>query len=124
VTPLHTPDHRYIVVNGRLWRAANPNLSDKERNRLIQELMDARRRVRSRDPDAKAQARRDVDRAKRALGERGPVWWRDGAADYNRRMAKNTTYADWFARLWPSSGGGDGEGTAGSALRSGGSPED
>jgi hypothetical protein len=38
-----------------------------------------------------------VDAAKRALGERGPVWWTDGAPDYNRRMARNTPYASWFA---------------------------
>jgi hypothetical protein len=33
------------------------------------------------------------------LGERGPVWWRDGAPDYNRKLAKNTPYALWFAGL-------------------------
>jgi hypothetical protein len=38
-----------------------------------------------------------VDVAKRALGERGPVWWDDGAPDYNRHMARNTPYAAWFA---------------------------
>ena len=40
-----------------------------------------------------------MDEAKRALGERGPVWWTDGAPDYNRRMAKNTPYADWYQQL-------------------------
>jgi hypothetical protein len=40
-----------------------------------------------------------VDAAKRALGERGPVWWTDGAPDLNRRMAKGTPYAEWFAGL-------------------------
>ena len=40
-----------------------------------------------------------VDAAKHALGERGPVWWTDGAPDYNRRMAKNTPYADWYQPL-------------------------
>jgi len=44
-------------------------------------------------------ARAAVDRAKRGLGERGPVWWRDGAKDYNRYLAKNTPYAEWFASL-------------------------
>ena len=33
------------------------------------------------------------------LGERGPVWWTDGAPDYNRRMVANTPYSDWFAAL-------------------------
>ena len=44
-------------------------------------------------------ARADVDAAKRALGERGPVWWDDGAPDYNRKMVRSTPYADWFAML-------------------------
>jgi hypothetical protein len=33
------------------------------------------------------------------LGERGPVWWHDGAPDLNRHMIKNTPYADWFADI-------------------------
>lgn len=44
-------------------------------------------------------AREAVDTAKRGLGERGRVWWRDGANDYNRYLAKNTPYAEWFASL-------------------------
>ena len=44
-------------------------------------------------------ARQSVDEAKRALGERGPVWWDDGAPDYNRHLAKNTPYANWFSSL-------------------------
>lgn len=46
-----------------------------------------------------AVARLDVDAAKRALGERGPVWWTDGAPDFNRRMARNTPYAAWYAEI-------------------------
>ena len=46
-----------------------------------------------------ALARAGVDRAKRSLGERGPVWWSDGAPDYNRRMAKNTPYVEWYQSL-------------------------
>ncbi|MBA3054768.1 MAG: hypothetical protein FP826_07505 [Sphingomonadales bacterium] len=37
-----------------------------------------------------------VDRAKRALGEFGPVWWDDGEPDFNRHMARTTAYADWY----------------------------
>ncbi len=44
-------------------------------------------------------ARARVDAAKVALGERGPVWWTDGAPDLNRRMAKNTPYAEWFSAI-------------------------
>ena len=98
-----TPDGRYFVVRGRLWRMSNPALDETERARLVDELMAARRAVgvakKAADAAALAQARAQVDRAKRALGERGPVWWDDGAPDFNRRMAVNTTYADWFARL-------------------------
>lgn len=44
-----------------------------------------------------AEAGQAVDEAKVALGERGDVWWSDGAPDYNRHLAKNTPYADWAA---------------------------
>ena len=100
-----TPDGRYIVVRGRLWRAANPHLSAETRTTLTGALMDARRRVgaalRSGDPDALRAARVDVHAAKVALGERGPVWWTDGAKDYNRHLARNSPYAEWFADIDP-----------------------
>jgi hypothetical protein len=95
-----TPDGRYFVVRGRLWRKANPNLPAATRDALVKELMEARRMLRGRRSDIeRAAARAQVDRVKRALGERGPAWWHDGAPDYNRRMAKNTPYADWYASL-------------------------
>jgi hypothetical protein len=96
-----TPDGRYFVVRGRLWRRSNPAISEHERDRLVKELMSARRMVRDAEGErvATALARKRVDLAKIALGERGPVWWDDGAPDYNRHMAKNTPYADWFAAL-------------------------
>ncbi len=101
--PPVTPDGRYIVVRGRLWRRANPDLPDAGRQALVDHLMDARRAVGSalhaQDTAALATARAAVDAAKVALGERGPVWWRDGAPDLTRRMARNTPYADWFASL-------------------------
>ena len=95
-----TPDGRYFVVRGRLWRKANPALAPERREALVKQLMDARRALRKTNADAdRAVVRGRVDEAKRALGERGPVWWDDGAPDYNRRMARNTPYADWFAGL-------------------------
>ena len=98
-----TPDGRYFVVRGRLWRTSNPALSDAERERHVCELMTARRAVRTAlaDDDATAlkAARASVQAAKVALGERGPVWWDDGAPDLNRHMAKNTPYAAWHAGL-------------------------
>ena len=98
---LRTPDGRYLIVRGRLWRTSNPELPETERQRLVDALMDARRAVKAAkqadDADALAQARRDVDTAKHALGERGPVWWTDGTPDYNRHLVKNSPYADWHA---------------------------
>lgn len=97
-----TPDGRYLAVRGRLWRTSNPNLSPERRAALVTELMDARRAVRAAlagDGSQVPAARARVDGAKVALGERGPVWWPDGAPDLNRRMAHTTPYADWFAGL-------------------------
>ncbi len=97
-----TPDGRYFVVRGRLWRRTNPALPESERVRLVAELSRARAALR-RDPDSSAEdrrvARRRVDTTKRRLGERGPVWWTDGAPDYNRHMAVNTPYRAWFEGL-------------------------
>jgi len=98
-----TPDGRYFVVKGRLWRTSNPHLAPEERERLVKRLMDARREVgrakKAGDMEAERAARSQVDEAKRALGERGPVWWTDGAPDFNRRMVSNTPYADWYAMI-------------------------
>ena len=102
---LLTPDGRYIVVRGRLWRAANSALDPDERVRLQRELMAARRAVatalRAEDEAGVVQARRAVEDAKVALGERGPVWWQDGAPDFSRNLVRTTPYADWFARVRP-----------------------
>ena len=40
-----TPDGRYFVVKGRLWRLSNPELAPDERERLVKQLMTARRQV-------------------------------------------------------------------------------
>jgi hypothetical protein len=101
VSPLRTPEGRYLVVRGRLWRAASPHLSEERRAALVAELMTARngmkRARRAGDAAALKKAGKQVHAAKVALGERGPVWWTDGTPDYNRHLAKNTPYADWFA---------------------------
>jgi hypothetical protein len=102
--PLITPDGRYIVVRGRLWRRANPALPEAERRTIVARLMDARRAVgralKSGDRDVLATARAEVDAAKVALGERGPLWWQDGE-DLNRHLVRNTRYAEWYATLAP-----------------------
>jgi hypothetical protein len=104
-----TPDQRYIVVRGRLWRRANPGLTPESRQALVTRLMAARRAVKAAKraeraseagaADALATARDAVDAVKTALGERGPVWWQDGAPDLNRRLVRNTPYAEWYAAL-------------------------
>lgn len=99
-SPLRTPDGRYIVVRGRLWRATNPALAPEEAQKWVDMLMAARRAVgvagREGDSAAVQRARQQVDLAKQALGERGPVWWTDGAPDLNRHMAHTTPYAVWY----------------------------
>ena len=101
--PLLTPDRRYIVVRGRLWRSANPNLAPAIRAKLVNDLMDARRQVkaagRAGDSERLAAARAAVNEAKVALGERGPAWWTDGAKDFNRHLAKNSPYAAWYSKV-------------------------
>jgi hypothetical protein len=104
-TPMHpvTPDGRYFVVKGRLWRRTNPALPQARRTELVGALMTARRAVgaarRKQDAASEAEARAAVDQAKRQLGERGPPWWQDGAPDYNRHLARNTPYAAWYEGL-------------------------
>ncbi|WP_404339966.1 hypothetical protein AB2M62_14750 [Sphingomonas sp. MMS12-HWE2-04] len=79
---------------------ADPALGDARREELVSELMAARRAVgmalRGGDAEAENAARARVDAAKRGLGERGDPWWDDGAPDFNRHMARNTPYAQWY----------------------------
>jgi hypothetical protein len=70
-----TPDGRYFVVKGQLWRCSNPKLPDEQRQRLVADLMAARRAVKcakaSDNAEQLQEARSQVDAAKVALGERG-----------------------------------------------------
>jgi hypothetical protein len=95
-----TPDGRYFVVRGRLWRRTNPELAAERRETLVRELMNARRAVkaalRSGVAAELALARKAVDQAKIALGERGPVWWSDGTPDLTRQKVKDSPYAEWY----------------------------
>src|SRR3954470_6441066 len=96
-----TPDGRYFVVRGRLWRRANPHIAMEKRDAILRELGVAQRAVKvaqtSGKPEDLALARKAVDTAKIALGERGPVWWEDGAPDLNRHKVKDSPYAEWWA---------------------------
>ena len=96
-----TPDGRYFIVRGRLWRTSNPALEPDVRAALVSDLMQARRAMglarRAGERVAGTAAKAAVDAAKRALGERGPPWWSDGAPDLNRHLARTTPYANWAA---------------------------
>ena len=74
-----TGDGRYVVVDGRRWRTADPALPADVREQLLHHLGVARSGVRTAgragDDDAVAAARARVQLAKTGLGERGPAWW-------------------------------------------------
>jgi len=94
-----TPDRRYMVVRGRLWRLSNPHLDPSDHARWVAELMAGRRAVKAaQSVSERVAARLKVDVAKRALGERGEVWWTDGAPDFNRHLVENTPYRTWYER--------------------------
>lgn len=86
-----TADGRYVVVDGRRWRASDPSLADEVRQALVDELMSARRAVgvarRAQDPAAERQARNRVQRAKVALGERGTPWWERSDSERDAAVA-------------------------------------
>jgi len=67
-----TPDGRYFVVRGRLWRLANPSLPAERRSELVAELMEARRHFKRgvRDKAVRAEAGAKVDAVKVSLDER------------------------------------------------------
>ncbi|WP_417365657.1 DUF3253 domain-containing protein [Glutamicibacter arilaitensis] len=79
-----TPDGRYLVINGRRWRASNPSIPPKLRQELVDELMSARRAVK----DGQADARKRVNNAKVALGERGQPWWEEPVPDLMRERIR------------------------------------
>jgi hypothetical protein len=77
-----TGDGHWLVVDGRRWRAADPDLPDAVRARLLHHLGVARSAVgtavRAQDAEAERAARARVQLAKTGLGERGPAWWDQG----------------------------------------------
>lgn len=98
-----TPDGRYFVAGGCLFRRNDPALSPDAVKRLTFELIAARSEemhARRRDDAAGlAAARKKVDAVKTSLGQRGPPWWKDGAPDVSRQKASGTGYAAWLASL-------------------------
>ena len=84
-----TDDGRYVVVDGRRWRTADPALPDDVRERLLHHLGVGRSGVRSArsagDDAAVAAARARVQLAKTGLGERGTAWWEQSDAEREER---------------------------------------
>ncbi len=82
--PERTADGRYVVVDGRRWRATDPAIPQDRREELTRALMAWRREVRrTRGTDEERTARAGVHAAKVALGERGTAWWEQ--SDRQRR---------------------------------------
>ncbi|MBA2793943.1 MAG: hypothetical protein H0U32_08160 [Thermoleophilaceae bacterium] len=79
MAPRRTADGRYVVIEGRRWRATDPKLPPARKQELVRELMSARSAVgwakRRDDALAERAARDRVHAAKVQLGERGPKWW-------------------------------------------------
>ena len=86
-----TPDGRYVVIDGRRWRATDPEIPEDVAAELRKELMSARRAVgaalRIEDADAGKAARARVHRAKTMLGERGTPWWEQTLDDRRARWS-------------------------------------
>ena len=93
-----TDDGRWLVVDGRRWRAADPKLPDDVRARLLHHLGVARSAVgtavRAADADAERSARARVQLAKTGLGERGTAWWDQDPAERRARWEQALTRLD------------------------------
>ena len=89
-------------MKGKLGRLSNPDIGLHDKARLVKALMNARRGVmvakKAGNREAELDAHKQVDEAKRSLGERGPVWWDDGAPDLNRHFVKSTPYAEGHSK--------------------------
>jgi hypothetical protein len=91
--PPTTEDGRFIIVDGRRWRATDPAIPEDVAATLRRALMSARRDVGAalradRDP---APARARVQAAKVALGERGTPWWDQTLAERRARWEQGLT---------------------------------
>ena len=86
--PETTPDGRYLVIDGRRWRATDPAIPEDRRDELTRILMAWRRDVRrTRGTDEEATSRAGVQAAKVALGERGTPWWEQSDAERRERWS-------------------------------------
>ncbi|GAA4777107.1 hypothetical protein GCM10023200_07370 [Actinomycetospora chlora] len=94
----HTDDGRYVVIDGRRWRATDPAIPEGDAAVLRRWLMAARRDVgttkRAADGDGESAARARVHAAKTALGERGPAWWDQTDEERRARWTEGLRHAE------------------------------
>lgn len=91
-------EDRWVVIDGRRWRATDPLVPEDVAAMLRRELMAARRAVgaalKAEDPVAERAARDRVQAAKVALGERGTPWWEQTDDERRRRWEGYTPMAE------------------------------
>ena len=93
-----TDDGRWIVVDGRRWRAEDPSLPSDAADRLRSHLGRARSAVRNAGSELERRAARDpVQLAKEGLGERGDAWWEVPEAERAARAADGLQGLDGLA---------------------------
>lgn len=83
----------YLVIDGRRWRATDPHIPPPLEATFTHALMDARRAVKAakgKGAEAERAARRRVQDAKVALGERGPRWWQPMSDDEKKQRLAAT----------------------------------
>ena len=84
--PEVTPGGRYLVIDGRRWRATDPAIPEARRKELTRVLMAWRRDVRrTKGTDEESATRAGVQAAKVALGERGTPWWEQSDSEREAR---------------------------------------
>ena len=90
--PERTPDGRYLVIDGRRWRATDPAIPEERRAELTRILMAWRREVRrTKGTDEESASRAGVQAAKVALGERGTPWWEQDDDERRERWSADVS---------------------------------
>ncbi|MYZ10835.1 hypothetical protein GT028_26250 [Streptomyces sp. SID2999] len=93
--PEKTPDGHFVVINGRRWRATDPDVPEEVAAQLRRHLMAGRRGVRdAENSEAERVARGRVRGAKVALGERGTPWWEESGEERRRRWEEGLARLD------------------------------
>jgi hypothetical protein len=91
-----TADGHYLVIDGRRWRATDPEIPEERRAELTRILMAWRREVRrTRGTPDESASRAGVQAAKVALGERGqPPWWEQTPGERRARWEQPVAAPD------------------------------